>query len=209
MSSTSAKSGGGSKKNNGGVIVQAGNVTGTLVTDLAVKSINSTKPQYGTSVVTDTAVAPFDYTDPHGVIKAKSAGTFAYTPAPGTNYIVRAAGDNASKINNSASTLLTVPGGVTSKSINVLTKTTQVGTYATREFNVLAVPSSGNFPGLTRGTGAGTPVLYVQADDGTTTSNVDDAARPTRSVPGELTYHFGGLNKPTNADYKARNSYES
>jgi hypothetical protein len=197
------------KKNNGGIVVQAGNTSGTLVSDLAVKSINGSKNQYGTKVVTDTAVAPFDYTDPHGVIKAKSAGTFAYTPAAGTNYIVRAAGDNASKINNSSSALLNVPGGVTNRSINRLTKTTQVGTYATHKFDMLAVPSSGNFPGLTRGTGAGTPVLYVQADDGTTTSNVDDASRPSRSVPGELTYHFGGINKPTSTGYKARDSYES
>jgi hypothetical protein len=197
------------KKNNGGVVVQAGNTSGTVVSNLAVKSLNSsTNNAYGTKVITDTAVAPFDYTDPHGVIKAKTSGTFAYTPAAGTNFLLRAAGDNASKVNNSASTLLNIPGGARTVSLNGLTKTTKVGTYATHKFDVLAVPSSGNFPGLTRGTGAGSAAPYVQADDGSTTTNVDSATFPSRSVPGELTYMFGSK-VPKNDTYKAKSSYEA
>ncbi len=32
---------------------------------------------------------------------------------------------------------------------------------------------------------------------------------PTRALPGELTYHFGGLGKPTTDEYKAKDEYES
>ncbi len=198
MASTTAK-GSGSTVNNGGTIVGAGNVSAdspiTKVID--VNDLN-TGSEYGSKVVVNTATGA-EFTDPHGVIKAKTSGTFAYTPAAGTNYLLRAAGDtNAGKVNGSSSSVLTVPGGVSNKSIHSLETTRQLGTYATAEFNVLAVPSSGVVPGRTKGTGAGTEVDYGQ----------DDAASPTRSVPGELTYMFGSVT-PKQDDYKARNSYES
>jgi hypothetical protein len=40
------------------------------------------------------------------------------------------------------------------------------------------------------------------------TAAIDDAATPTRSVPGELTYMFGAK-MPLSTSYKAKNSYES
>lgn len=207
MASTTAK-GSGSTVNNGGTVVNAGNVSAdspiTKVID--VNDLN-TGSEYGSKVVVNTATGAA-FTDPQGVIKAKSAGTFAYTPAKGSNFLMRAAGDtNAGKINNSASSLLTVPGGATNVSIHKLVTTRQLGTYATASFDVLATPSSGVVPGRTKGTGAGTLVEYVQADDGSTAAS-DDAATPTRSVPGELTYMFGSVS-PKQDDYKARNSYEA
>lgn len=208
MASTTAKSGGGSVVNDGGSVVGAGNVpAGSPVTKVIGLNQLNTGSEYGSEVLVDTATGA-NFTDPHGVIKAKSAGTFAYTPAPGSNFLIRAAGDtNAGKVNGSSSTVLSVPGGVTNKSIHKLVKTVQYGTYATTQFNVLAVPSSGVVPGRTKGTNAGTAVNYVQADDGSSTAS-DDAASPTRSVPGELTYMFGAI-VPKLDDYKAKNSYES
>lgn len=208
MASTSAKSGGGSVVNDGGTVVGAGNVgAGSPVTKVVGVNELNTGSAYGSKVVVDTATGA-SFTDPHGVVKAKSAGTFAYTPAPGTNYLLRAAGDtNAGKVNGSSSTILSIPGGVTNKSIHKLVTGRQLGTYATTEFNVLAVPSSGVVPGRTKGTGAGTVVNYVQADDGVSNAT-DDAASPSRSVPGELTYMFGSVT-PKQDDYKARNSYEA
>lgn len=206
MASTSAKQAGGSPNNDGGVVVQAGDVSANL-TDLSIRSNLAANPEYGTKVVQDTPSAPLNFTDPHGVTKAKSAGTFAYTPPAGSEFLLMAAGDtNAGKINGSASTLLTIPGGVTEAVINKNLKTTQVGTYATREFNILALPSSGNFPGLTRGTGAGTAVTYPS-----TSGNypaVDDAASTSRAVPGELTYRFGAALPTRNVAYKAKDSNE-
>ena len=207
MSTTSAKSSGGSKKNNGGTLVAAGNASasGPIANILDLVEINASKKSYGTVVAQDTNGGASN-ADPHGVTKAKSSGTFAYTPAPGTNYLVRAAGDNASKVNNTTSTFLTIPGGVTNKSINKKVSTYRIGAYSDAKFNVLAVPNGNVVPGRTKGTGAGSLSSYVQKD-GTTTA-IDDAATPTRSVPGELTYMFGAK-KPYSTSYKAKNTYES
>ena len=193
-------------KNDGGVILQGGSVS-EHVSDLPIRTSLGTNPEYGTKVVVDTPSAPLNYTDPHGVTKAKSAGTFAYTPPAGSEFLLMAAGDtNAGKINGTASTLLTIPGGAVGQIINKNLKTTQVGTYATKTFNVLAVPSSGNFPGLTRGTGAGTAITYV-ATSGDYPA-VDDAATTSRAVPGELTYRFGAALPTRNVAYKAKDSNE-
>lgn len=196
-----------SVKNDGGVVVNAGDVSENL-TDLSVRAVIGVQDTYGTFVIQDTAVAPFDYTDPHGVIKAKSTNPFAYTPPRGSEYILMGAGDtNAGTIGGSGSTLLTIPGGAVGSVINKNLKTTQVGTYATRVFNVLARPSSGNFPGLTVGTNAGNSVTYLS-----TSGNypaVDDAATTSRSVPGELTYRFGAALPTRNVAYKAKDSSES
>lgn len=208
MASTTAQ-GGGSTVNNGGTIVGAGNVpAGSPITKVVGVNELNTGSEYGSQVVVNTATGAA-YTDPQGVVKAKSAGTFAYTPDAGTNFLVRAGGDtNAGKVNGTSSTLLTIPGGATNTgSIKKLVTTRQLGTYATAEFNVLATPSSGVVPGRTKGTGAGSAVTYVQADDGVSNAS-DDAATPTRSVPGELTYMFGAV-VPKLDDYKAKNSYES
>lgn len=191
--------------NDGGVVLQGGNVSENL-TDLSLVNNIADVAAYGTVVVVDAQSSPATFSDPNGVTKAKSAGTFAYTPAPGTNFLMIGAGDNASSINGSATTLLNVPGGATEAVVNKNLKTTQLGSYATRTFNVLAVPSSGNFPGLTRGTGAGTAVTYRS-----TSGNfpaVDDAASATRAVPGELTYRFGSWVPTRNVAYKAKDSNE-
>lgn len=203
--------GSGNEKRNGGTIVAAGNVSasGPVANVLDLVEVNGSRSSYGSKVVVDTNGGASN-ADPHGVTKAVSSGTFAYTPAKGTNFLLRAAGDtNAGKINNTSSTVLSVGGNNTPVSIHKLTSTRKLGAYADAEFNVLAVPNGDVVPGRTKGTGAGNLSQYVQADDGTTTTGVDDAASPTRSVPGELTYHFGGLAAPTTNEYKAKNSYES
>ena len=43
---------------------------------------------------------------------------------------------------------------------------------------------------------------YVQVGDGTTAAT-DDAANPTRAIPGELVYMYGALT-PKQDDYKAK-----
>lgn len=208
MASTTAK-GSGSVVNDGGTVVGAGNVpAGSPVTkSVSVKDLK-TGSAYGSKVVVNTATGA-EYTDPQGVIKAKSAGTFAYNPPKGSNYLLRAAGGtNAGKINGSNSNTLTVPGGVsTAGSIHKLVSTRRLGSYSTAQFNVLAVPSSGVVPGRTKGSNAGNVANYVSPSDGSSTAT-DDAATPTRSVPGELTYMFGAIT-PKQDDYKAKNSRES
>jgi hypothetical protein len=204
---TTAKAG--VQKNNGGVIVQAGNVSTTVV-DLSLINMDTGR-EYGSKVITDTATGPFGYVDPNGVIAAKSGGTggFAYFPKKDDrNFIIRGAGDSASKVNNDVNTTLTIPGGVhTEGSINKLTHTHRLGSDATRAFNVYARPASGVFPGLTLGTGFGAESNFVQIDG--STAATDKAASPTRAVPGGLTFMFGALKKPTTVNYKAKDSYEA
>lgn len=193
-------------KNDGGIAIGLGDVSENL-SNLSVRDVNSKVQYYGTTVVIDVAASPSPFSDPRGVTKVVSGGTFAYTPPAGTNFLLRAGGDiNCGQINGVSSTVLTIPGGVEGARINSLGKTTQVGTYATREFNLLAVPSSGNFPGLTRGTGAGTSVTYARVTTDLP-AGVDGAANDTRTLPGELTYMFGAI-IPDTISYKARDNNE-
>jgi hypothetical protein len=204
MASTTVSGAG--TRNDGGIVLNGGAVSENL-TDLSLINNLADVPGYGTVVTQDTPSAPNNFNDPHGVTKVKSAGTFAYTPPAGSEFLLMAAGDtNAGKINGTSSTILTIPGGVTGSVVNKNLKTTQGGTYATKTFNVLAVPSSGNFPGLTRGTGAGTAVTYPSTSGNY--PSVDDAATLSRAVPGELTYRFGAALPTRNVAYKAKDSNE-
>jgi hypothetical protein len=210
MASTKAISGN-AQKNNGGTIVQAGNVdASSKAVSLQLTSINaSANKAYGSLVVADTATGN-GTSDPHGVKTAKSGtGGLAYFPnraAGDTNFIIRGAGDNASKINNDSSTLLSVPGGATNVSMNKRVTTRQLGTYSTASYNILAVPNGNLVPGRTKGSGAGTAVNFVQVDG--STAATDAAATVSRAVPGNLTYMFGAV-KAVSTSYKAKNVYES
>jgi len=207
MSDTTAKAG--AKNNNGGTIVHAGNVSGNTK-NLELNSLNaSVNNGYGSKVYVNTATGN-GTSDPFGVAVAKAGGGgIAYNPAPGTNYIMVNAGDNAAKINNVASTVLTIPGGATNVTMNKLVTTRQLGTYATASFDILAVPNGGKIvPGRTKGSGAGTVVNYVKAEDGSTAAT-DAAATVSRAVPGNLTFFFGYLSGPSTVSYKARNVMES
>jgi hypothetical protein len=197
---------GNSYNNDGGTAIGLGNVSENL-SDLSVRSVNSAVKYYGTTVFADAVPSPQPSGDPRGVTKVVSGGTFAYTPAPGTNFLLRAGGDtNCGNINGSSSTLLTIPGGAEGAQINALGKTSQAGTYATRVVNILARPSVYNFPGFTKGTGAGTSVTYARLTTDLA-AGVDGAANDTRTLPGELTYMFGAI-EPTTVSYKAKDSNE-
>lgn len=212
MATTQARSGQ-PTVNDGGTIVNAGNVAAdSRVTETIALNEQKHGGQYGSVPVIDAATGGA-FEDPHGVTKAKSAGTFAYFPderAGERNFLLRAAGDSASKINNSSTTILTTPGsefaGIGRDGVHEVVGSVRIGEYASSEFNVLAAPSSGVVSGRTKGANAGTAVNYVQVDG--STAATDDAATPTRAVPGELTYHFGGLGRPTTDEYKAKDSFE-
>lgn len=212
MATTTAK-GSGSTVNNGGTIVGAGAVSADsrITKVIGVNELN-TGSEYGSKVLAKTGTSQ-DYA---GVTTANSssAGGLAYYPDPRLgerNFLFRAGGDSCSKINNTSSTLLTVVGSEFGKrtvnEIHATVGTRRLGSYSDTSFNVLARPSSAMVPGRTKGTGAGTASNFVQMDG--STAATDDAATPTRAVPGELTYHFGGLARPTNDEYKARDSYEA
>jgi hypothetical protein len=217
MATTTAK-GSGSTVNDGATVLAAGTpASDSPVTQVLNVNQLATGSEYGSKVVANAGPSVIGYEDPAGVTTAKSAGTggLAYFPnaqAGERNFIMKAAGDSAAKINNDVSTLLTVPGaeydGVGRETIHKVVSTRRIGAYASTSFDLLAVPSSGVTPGFTKGANAGDASNFVQADDGSTAAT-DDAASPTRAVPGELTYHFGGLGSPTTDEYKARDSYEA
>lgn len=211
MASTTVNGSG--TRNNGGTIVNAGNVAlnGPVTKVIGLNELHA-NADYGSKVVANDGTGG-STSDPWGVTKALSSGTLAYFPnaaAGERNFIVKCAGDSAAKINNVATDMLNVPGaeydGVDRSSIHKLVKTRRIGSYADTSINMLARPSTQVVPGRTKGTGAGSASNFVQMDGSTAAS--DDAATPTRSVPGELTYMFGSV-VPLNVDYKARDSYEA
>ena len=204
MASTTVNGSG--TRNNGGTIVNAGNVAlnGPVTKVIGLNQL-SANADYGSKVVANDGTGG-STSDPWGVTKALSSGTLAYFPNAASgerNFIMKCAGDSAAKINNIATDILNVPGaeydGVDRSSIHKLVSTRRLGSYADASINILARPSTQVVPGRTKGTGAGNSISF----------GVDDAATPTRAVPGELTYHFGGLSKPFNDDYKSKDSYEA
>lgn len=213
MSTTTAK-GSGSKVNDGGTVV-AGGTLGSDSPMTKVLNVNDLKTgsEYGSKVLANDGSGG-EFTDPQGVTTAKAGGTggLAYFPdalAGERNFIMRAAGDSASKINNDTDSVLNVPGaqyaGVGQPTIHKLLTTRKLGVTS---YNILAVPSSGVVPGRTKGAGAGNVVNYTSTTNGSS-AGTDDAASPTRNVPGELTYHFGALGEPTTDEYQPRDTAES
>lgn len=206
MASTTAK-GSGSTVNDGGTVVNGGNIgsDNPMTNNIGVNELN-TGTDSGSKVVSQDGSAG-DYA---GVTTANSASTggLAYFPtSEERNFLLRGAGDTSAKVNNSASTAVSLPkgAGLVNK-VNKVVSARKHGELATRAFNVLARPSTAMVPGRTKGNNAGASFNFVQKDG--TTPAVDDAASPSLAIPGELTYHFGRLAAPTTDEYKAIDSYE-
>lgn len=187
--------------NNGGTVINGGNSSSPITNSVSLNEV-STQGDYGSQVKIRTP-SDTEFTDTPGVMKAKDSGTFAYNPEVGTNYIVRGAGDNASKINNTNTDALNV-GGTAAVTVHKLVSTSKLGSYETAQFDLLATPSSGVAPNRTKGTGAGDLSSYVSTSGDFVAQ--DTAASSTRSNPGKITYHIG---VPVNDDYTSREVAES
>jgi hypothetical protein len=198
--------------NDGGVVVNGGNIQAdnpmTVSKSLATMADSGTG--YGAVVVAKNGGSAADGA---GVQTAYAAGAggLAYFPSEG-QFILKGAGDTSAQLNNSASSIVSTPASeVRLRAVNTVHKVVDTklhGAYSDAEFNVLAAPSPAFVPGRTKGSNAGADSNFVQTGDGATAAT-DDAASSTRAVPGELTYHFGGLAAPTTDEYKARDSYEA
>jgi hypothetical protein len=207
--------------NNGGTVVNGGNIASdnpmTVSKTLATMADGGT--DYGSKVLAQDGTVS-ENEDYAGVQAAKAGGTGGLAFAPDAqagerNFLIRGAGtaDGNNKVNNDASTVLAIPA---SNSDGVAPQTLIVSTRQLGEdnasFNILARPSTAMVPGRTKGTDAGAASTFVNPEDGTPA--VATEILPSRAVPGELTFMFGGAN-PTNTndgnaqDYKARDSYES
>jgi len=204
MATTTAK-GSGSTVNNGGTVVKAGNIpSDSPVTK--VLGVNELADDFGTSFGSKVVAQAGNSGDGFvGVKKAQSGGTLAYN-ASSTEWVVRG-GNVTSTLGGVANDVLVSAasnrnGATISDNIHENLKVSRNGLYSNSGFDVLAKPSTDMVPGRTRGTGAGTTVTLAS----------DNAAVPTRAVPGELTYHFGGLalasGGPVNDEYKAKDAFE-
>lgn len=198
-------------KNNGGTAI---GITGKGADSVMTKAIgvyelaNDVGADIGSVVVANDGTGAAT-TDRVGVTKAVSAGTLAFT-ANATQWIVRG-GNVTTTIGGVANTVLAGGGCdydgklATNDDIYQLTTTRTLGS-GNGTFDFYARPSTDITPNYSKGAGAGSLVEYVQVDG--VTAATDDAATPTRSVPGELTYRFGGP-LPKQDDYKAKNVFES
>ena len=226
MATTNAHSSATAKVHDGGTVLGGGNVGGDgdavkMTKNIDINDINGASHvnRTGSEVRANDGTGAAT-TDRVGIQTARGTGaggtgTLAYHPdaraaeGQNRNFIVRQGGDtNASRINNVAGTNLHMAAADVATNrgsvpIHDSIKNNNRGVY---DINVLAAPSTNIHPERTI-TGAAVAANYVQADDGSTEAT-DDAATPTRAVPGELTYHFGGLGKATTDEYKARNAYE-
>jgi len=205
---------------NGGAIVMAGNKASDspVTKDMGLNTLADDRgAAIGSVVVTNDGTGAAT-TDRAGVGKAVSGGTLAFNPNAldkrddrSETWIMRGV---TTKLSDVANTVL-LGGNVgdgTYDNIHGTIADRKLGSDDDRAFDVLAVPSTQIVPGRTKGTGAGNANAFQNTTD--TTVAVASEIFPTRAVPGELTYHFGGLGRPTNAkdgtdvNYKAKDSNE-
>jgi hypothetical protein len=203
----------GSGVNNGASVAQAGNAdttTGPITNSVTLISMaDDFGESVGSKVVINTGYADDATKDNVGIDHAiaSSGGTFAHS-ASATQWVIRGGGATTT-LAGAAYAGFATPGadynGATKDGIHQLVTTRRLGTQS---FNMYAVPSTQITPNFTKSGADGDAQNYVKADDGSTAAT-DDAATPSRSVPGELTYHYGGLAAPTTDEYKAKDVFES
>jgi len=204
--------------NNGGTAIGIGNTGVTpLSNDLTIRSIaDDFGAAVGSKIVANYGDRDAATADRAGldVTKAHTAsGTLAFNPNlrsvrddRSETWIMRTV---TTKINDVANTALQINGNVGDGAYDNTHGTIAdrlIGSKSDEAFDVLAVPSTQIVPGRTKGSNAGDASTMVNPADGT--AAVASEIFPTLAVPGELTYHFGGLGKPTTDAYKAKNSNE-
>ncbi len=198
----------------GGTIVQAGNIDTTLGpinNDLGINTLadNVGDRTIGSKVVSNDGTGAAT-TDRAGVDKAVSGGTLAFVPDPtgarSETFVIRTV---TTKLSDVANTAIQINGSIGVGQYDNIHGTIAdrlIGSKADEAFDVLARPSTQIVPGRTKGSNAGNATTMVNPADGT--AAVATEIFPTLALPGELTYHFGGLGKPTTDAYKAKNSNE-
>lgn len=197
------------EKVNGGTVIHGGsNAAGIMTKNLSLADVaDDFGESFGSKVVANDGTGAAT-TDRAGARQARAggAGTIAYN-STATQWVVQG-GNVTTTLNNAANTALSsaaadsnganaTRGGITS---NIKRK--KIGVT---DIDVYAKPST-TMNGFATRTGDGDNANYVTSSGvGVAT---DDAANPTRAVPGELTYMAGGKN-PTTDEYKAKDAPEA
>lgn len=202
----------------GGTIVKAGNKASDspITNSVGVSELadNLGERNIGSKVLAHAGSGAAT-TDRAGVMEARGngVGTIAFTPDPSDRtasapqFVMRGV---STTLNGSANTTILSRGTVGDGRYGNLHSTItdrKIGSKADEAFDIMARPSTQIVPGRTKGTGAGAANLYENPADGSVA--VVSEIFPSRSVPGELTYHFGAQGKPTTDEYKAKDTHES
>lgn len=206
--------------NNAGTVVHAGSpaADSPLQNNLSAATLADDLGAAHGSVVVANDGTGANTTDRAGVAKAVSGGTLAYQ-ADATEWVVQ--GGNVTRtLGGVANTLLI--GGQRDYSGDLNDDATEVartkigdnlqGSYATRGFDMLAMPSTNINPNRSgsgtdgKGANAGDPLAFINPADGSAAVAAEIA--PSRAVPGELVYRDGSA-EPVQDDYKASDSAEA
>tara|TARA_R100000008_G_scaffold18244_1_gene9144 strand:+ start:4592 stop:5314 length:723 start_codon:yes stop_codon:yes gene_type:complete len=161
-------------------------------------------------------------TDRHGVAKAVSGGTLAFTPATTgvsaddrkKEFVMMGV---SSHIGGVANTQLTSSrthnDGLIKQGVSEQLIASQSGTFSNpnNSFDSMATPSTDITPNFTHATASyntfAHTATFVNPADGS--AAVASEIHPSRSVPGELTYHFGHASGPITDEYKAKDAFEA
>ena len=179
---------GSTTRNNGATVLNGGNVdsTNAVTNSDTLMDVLHKAGAYGGKVLasTGTKFKP-------GVTTSKGSGTLAYQPAASDpQFLLRG---YSTKVNNVSNTIL--QSGSSDKAgrraINPIVKT--------HDYNITSIDYVTGI--ATKHGSAGAVKNYVKMDG--TTAATDDAANPTRAIPGELVYMYGALT-PKQDDYKAK-----
>lgn len=196
----------------GGTIFHAGNADTTTGPISNVTTIISTVDDLrsiGSKVVVNDGTGA-STTDRVGVDQVVQERPIAFT-AGATEWIMRGGGVTTT-LSGSGYTGFATPGadfnGAVRDNVHEYLAHHALGS-GNGTFDVLAVPSTEITPGYTKGGDAGSKRFFVAPSGAGDVTATDDAATPTRSVPGELTYHYGGLGVATTDEYKAKDAFES
>ena len=204
----SAPSTAANRKNNDGTIMGAGNIatTGPITSDIGINTLadNVGETEIGSKIVTQDGTTG----DKAGVAEAASAGTLAFSPHPtGARSETFVIHGFTTKLSDVASTAIkggTRIGDGVYDNIHGTIHDYKLGVY---DINVLAVPDGNINPSRAITGSPGTINNFQNTTD--TTIAVSGEIFPTRALPGELTYHFGGLGKPTTDEYKSKEDFET
>lgn len=198
----------------GGTIVQAGDKESTspITNDLAINVIadNLGDRTVGSKVLGNvgTGASTTDRVGISGAIAANVAdnATLVFN-ATATDWVIRGVSDTLGGNSNTAIRQFgATVGDGRYDNVHGTIADRLIGSKSDEAFDVMARPSTEIVPGRTKGSNAGNATTMVNPADGT--AAVANEIFPTLTLPGELTYHFGALGKPTTDEYKAKNSNE-
>lgn len=205
--------------NDAGTVVHAGTpaADSPIQNNLSAADLADDLGEAHGSVVVSNDGTGANTTDRAGVRTALGAGTLGYQ-AGATEWVVLG-GNVTTSLNGSASDLLI--GGARDYSGDLNDDATEVartkigdnlqGSYETRGFDMLAMPSTNINPNRSgsgtdgKGANAGDPLAFINPVDGSAAVAAEIA--PSRAVPGELVYRDGSA-EPVQEDYKASDERE-